>query len=374
MRKIAIDLGYGYVKGIADNGRTTLFPAVVGPVAKRALAELLPKANVKPVDEGLHIATHGADGIWTEYFVGELAQRESRIVSAIFDDDKVQHPAATAMLAAALTQLTDPTDTELLLVTGLPLGQYAVYKDRFEKFLRGLSIDARVYSRDGSFTTRHFRDITAHVLPQGAGAAYDILMRNRTAITWGANSLVGVIDIGHKTTDIIVFDVAAPDKNGVPGLRPVDSLSFSINTGMSVLHEQIGAIYQERVEYIPRPIDIEQMVIGGGHRVVFGSTLDFSAEIRITANSLAEYIRSLAIERWNARMADFSAVFLAGGGASLLHDQLRRLHKNIKVVVADDAQFANARGYLAVATGLAALATRNNVTQIQRNPIANERI
>ncbi len=334
MQKICIDLGYGYTKGLADNGRSIIFPSIVGPGYKRDMAAALGERT--KIDAGNLNVTINDQGIDNEYFIGELARRESRTASYVFDDNKISHPSTKALLATATAMLAEE-DEDILLVTGLPLEYFREQKEQFERFLNDFNVEITLHGSHKSIK----RQITfAHSLvwPQAAGAAYDILKRRSDLIT-KKGSLVGVIDIGHKTTDFIVFEMG--EKMSV-----VQALSGTIKTGISVLHNYLEQEYAIRGKGILKSTDAEQLILAGGKKLIFGKEQDFSASIKKGAEEVARHIKDAIITRWDYRIEDFPAVFLAGGGANLLHQHLTDIHPY--VYVAEDTQFANVNGFMKV--------------------------
>ncbi|NLM87155.1 MAG: hypothetical protein GX176_00020 [Syntrophomonadaceae bacterium] len=66
-----------------------------------------------------------------------MAAKESRFAIRAFDDaERFTNPAFQAMLATALAVSTND-ETEVLLVTGLPLSSYKSSQEDFQRFLCG---------------------------------------------------------------------------------------------------------------------------------------------------------------------------------------------------------------------------------------------
>ena len=98
MFRIGLDLGYGYVKGVNEDGKGVVFPSLVGNAYDRPLAGLFGNNEEKRIDN-MHLILTGKKK--EESFVGELARRESRSVSYAFDEDKINHPNTSALIAAS---------------------------------------------------------------------------------------------------------------------------------------------------------------------------------------------------------------------------------------------------------------------------------
>lgn len=335
MQKVCIDLGYGYTKGLADNGRSVLIPSIVGAGYSRSLAHLLDE-RTEMTAENLHVKIRDEQGE-NEYFVGELARKESRTASYAFDDNKINHPNTRALLAATAAMLTEG-NKETLLVTGLPLEYFYAQKDEFKRFLESYRAEVTLVGK-GHETKRQVRFDEVVLCPQAAGATYDAVKRNKGIFNL-KGTLIGIIDIGHKTTDYIVFEVDN-------GLSLLQSLSGTIKAGISVLHTHLEQEYYRRTNVHLKPIDAERLLRNGGQKMIYGELQDFGQAIVNGSEELANLIKNTIQTRWDHRLEDFPQIFLAGGGAYHLQQQLKGMHRNVTVL--DNAQMANVNGFMLVA-------------------------
>jgi len=333
MFKVGLDLGYGYVKGVNEVGRAVSFPSLVGEAYDRPLSGLF-GADVSGAAANLHLAVSDGEGR-RELFVGDLARREGRNVSFAFDEDKITHPNTKALLAAAGYLLFSQTPSPVHLVTGLPLEQYIHKRDEFRQMLGRLNFS--VSHKDGG-GTRNISFAKATVFPQAAGAVYHAIWDDRQRYLTKGNYL-GLVDIGFKTTDFIVFLVE--DR-----LVLREDLSGTIPVGMAQVQTAADRMFTSRTG---SKLDVtELMWLAENERLVFkGREIDFSADIEGAKRELSRVIKDRLKVVWGNKLNFFHAVFSAGGGAVALEHLLSGLHPTTTVV--KDARFANARGFLKVA-------------------------
>jgi plasmid segregation protein ParM len=71
MISIGLDIGYGYTKAVASNGKKIIFPSLVGEGFKRQYGGLFFEHKLNT--DNMHVEIDG-----TDYFIGKLASMESR--------------------------------------------------------------------------------------------------------------------------------------------------------------------------------------------------------------------------------------------------------------------------------------------------------
>lgn len=332
MFNIGLDLGYGFVKGVNEAGKGVVFPAIVGNAYDRPLAKLFGSDEESIINNMHLVMTHEKR---EEYFIGELARRESRNASYAFDDDKINHPNTKALLAASVLLLFPKEDMPIHLVTGLPLEQYIHKKDDFKKMLKEHRIIAS-FNGNGKTKTVKFDKIT--IFPQAAGAVYSIIIDDLQKYLI-RGSYIGLIDIGFKTTDYIVFMV---DEKLV--LR--EDMSGTINIGMSRLNNAADKIFTKKTGSKLEVAELMNLV--KDEQIFFrGSKLNFSNEIALIKSEISRVIKDRIKALWGDKLDFFNTVFLAGGGAKELEPFISNIHPN--TVLTKNPQFANAEGFLKVA-------------------------
>lgn len=335
MQKLCVDLGYGYTKAIASNGEKVIIPSIVGPGYKRNMAALLGETNSINADN-LHVRIK-EESETSEFFVGNLARKESQTASYAFEENKINHPNTKALLSAVAGLMLDNNE-ETILVTGLPLEYFQTQKEEFEQFLKTFKAEVTLYGTNVE-VTRNVSFDQVIVYPQAAGAIYDALTRN-PSLTRMKDVLIGTIDIGHKTTDYIVFEVTNK-------MTFVQSLSGTINFGISVLHNHLDQAYYMSQNRHLKPMDAEKIIRNGGRKMVYDQELDFSKALASGIEELAKHLKAAILTKWDHRLEDFPRIFLAGGGAYILKDALGSIHPNVEMI--ENAQMANVNGYMRIA-------------------------
>jgi len=332
MFKIGLDLGYGFVKGVNEAGKGIVFPSLVSAAYDRPLSALFGGQKENIINNMHIILTNGQK---EEYFVGELARREGRNVSYAFDEDKIDHPSTRALLAAASMILFPEEDVPVHLVTGLPLEQFVKQREEFEDMLKNFKIIAS-FKEDQKVKVIKFARVT--IFPQAAGAVYGAILDNIQKYLI-PGSYIGLIDVGFKTTDFIVF--ISEDK-----LVLREDLSGTINIGMAALNNAADKLFTQKTG---SKLDIPELMrlINTGKIFYKGRELDFSQELATVKAEISRVIKDRIKSAWGSKMDFFNTVFLAGGGAKELQTGLSDIYE--KTILVEDPQFANARGFLKVA-------------------------
>uniref|UniRef100_UPI001BD607D9 ParM/StbA family protein n=1 Tax=Tepidanaerobacter acetatoxydans TaxID=499229 RepID=UPI001BD607D9 len=232
MFKIGLDLGYGYTKGINEAGKGVVLPSMVSAAYDRPLSALF-GGQKENIINNMHIVLTNDDK--EEYFVGELARREGRNVSYVFDENKINHPSTRALLAAASMLLFPEEDVPVHLVTGLPLEQFAKQRRNFEDMLKNFKI---IVSFKGDQKVKIIKFTKVTVFPQAAGAVYGAILDDIQKYLI-PGSYLGLVDIGFKTTDFIAF--ITEDRMV---LR--EDLSGTINIGMAAVNSAADKLFTQR--------------------------------------------------------------------------------------------------------------------------------
>jgi len=333
MFKVGLDLGYGYVKGVNEEGRAVAFPSLVGDGYSRPLAGLF-GSGTHDSTGNLHVVLSDHRGS-REFFVGELARREGLNVSRAFDEDKITHPNTEVLLATAASLLSSDGAGPMHLVTGLPLEQYVHKRDALKEMLGRFNVSVR---HKDSGPSKRVTFAKATIFPQAAGAIYYAVWDERHKYLV-KGSYLGLVDVGFKTTDFIVF--LMEDR-----LVLREDLSGTIPVGMSQLQIAADKLFSAKTG---TKLDITELMrlVESGRLMFKGRELDFSTEIEDAKREISRSIKDRLKIVWGNKINFFHAVFLAGGGAVALEHLLSGLHPTTTVV--KDARFANARGFLKVA-------------------------
>ena len=344
MYRIAVDLGYGYIKGINQEGKKICFPSLVGPARSLKMRGFL--NNGEDLQYQLFLKHSTLD---KEYFVGHLAEEESPTASYAFDENKINHPHTRVLLAAAAALLSEGGNSEPLhLATGLPLQHFFNQRNEFLTFLN--DFEAEVSVGGGTHKRIVFDKVT--LFPQGAGAIMEAGLQERDLLQQG--SYLGLVDFGFRTTDYVVYE--AGDK-----FKPKSSLSGTIEIGMADLYKAVEAAFADLAGVKLDVLDIDT-VIRNGSIFYAGKDYDLKEVIAGAKADIAGAVLDRLKEAWGQKTNFLRVLFLAGGGAVELKERFKGFHGDVRLL--RDPQFGNARGFLRVITPRG---VENNVVSLHKN-------
>jgi len=320
---VGIDIGYSAVKVVSGTRRAT-FPSVVGSP-----------------DEGRFSLNGSHQGIELleprHVLVGDEVLLQSRFPARSEDRNWWQRPAYYDLFLAGLSEVTEATAVDLVLVTGLPVAFYADRQALAERLLGEHRL-----TRARRRAAQRFNVQEVRVIPQPFGSLLALALDERGAVADKAlaEGRVGVVDVGGKTTNFLTasrlqeigFETTSIDQGAWELVRAVDAHLHDAAPGLDVSgHALMDAIRERRIGYFDEVIDL-------------GPVVD-----ELLA-ALGEAVVSKATELWNGG-ARLSRVLVTGGGAHLLGDRLRAQFRHAQVVA--DPVFANAVGYWRLAQRVA---------------------
>lgn len=330
---MAIDMGYRYIKGVNEDGEKFLSLSLVGIASQRHLSNIFGYDS----KDDLHVKIEGSGIETTEAFVGDLARRESRTVSAAFDTNKIHHPNTKILLATAAGRLMPGERKKIHLVSGLPIDDFYRQKDEFQKFLEEYNVTI-TYFRDGKEAEKKeiaFDKVT--LFPQAAGAVYHALSLYRQYFQKGY--LIGLIDIGMRTTDIIVFEVSRK-------FQIRQQYCKTLEIGIATFYHEVINKVNEKIGSNFDTTKIDMVLQNPGDFYYRGREYDLTEIIEDARVKVAQAIKDRLATLWGSDLDAFRVVFLGGGGSIELQDGLSNIHHT--TVLLDDCQFANAYGFLKV--------------------------
>ncbi|QGG46867.1 ParM/StbA family protein [Heliorestis convoluta] len=339
MFKIGIDLGYGYTKGINQEGRTIIFPSIIGAAHDR-MTELFGQDT--GTLEALHVQIKDKNND-SEHFVGDLARKESLSSSFTLERNKISNDNTKVLLSTSLAMLVPSQTVSLHVVTGLPFEHYLDQRKTFEEAYKGYQSEVYFHGGPLKDSRRQIRIDRLTIFPQAAGAAYSLLQtaegKMRYPELFVRGSIIAVVDVGFKTTDYVVFEMT-------PSLSLRRDLSGTINIGISSLYRPLQILFNKRTG---GQIDMNEVEILLQTGTIFfaGQERDFREDIKRIKEAVAKEIRNKVLASWGSKADLIRMVFLVGGGSRELGEDLKTIHPLAKI--SDDPQMANARGFLSVA-------------------------
>lgn len=336
VKKIAVDVGYGYTKALSADGGRVSFPSVIAPEEEDlALNDAL---GAKRVQQRLTLVR--PNGHRDTLLFGSAALVSPGAVRP-WASEASQRDGYDQLVYAAVGSLLKPTAIEVVdvdLVVGLPLGVYGAQRDGLRASLHGqeayVAVDDKVQAK--------VRFANVLVLPQAAGAYYAAALHPDGSVK--APELLkrptGVIDIGFRTTDYFVM------QRDDEGLRPVKALSGSLDTGISEVYEALRRRAQTLTGHMIDGLRIETaMRQQDGILLDMGRDIDLHGWIAEEAHSTARRIMDELRVAWGKHLAALGSVLLAGGGALVLGGHMKALYPTLRVI--EDPVYANASGFLA---------------------------
>lgn len=320
---LAVDIGYGYTKGLTARGRV-LIPSLVGPAeAIRFESDIIPENG-----KGIALEVNGR-----AFFVGEQAEVQSASRSQTLDVTRTGSTEQKALFYAVTSELVPTNVAQVAIVTGLPV---ADYDDRNKAMLREMLTGAHEVKRQGK-RARRFEVSNTYTLPQAFGSLFALVLDRRGKLIDGdlAAGRVGLVDVGTHTTNFILVD----------RLRYVEVGSDSITTGMAELLQKVAkdlkrehgldwSLHLGKVDLAVRARAVE----------VYGAPVNIAGLVHPHMEALADTIISKARTLWGPA-ADLRAIVLTGGGSHELAPYVRKAYVHTRTV-GGDPQFANCVGYL----------------------------
>lgn len=328
-KHIGIDLGYGYVK-ISDGQKETIFPSTVGVGTDLKFNSLL--MSIKKPTDNLIITVDNK-----KYFVGDLAIRQSSIVSRSMGRNRVEDTSAKVLLLAGLALFMETGEQKFNVVTGLPVDYYQAYKDDWALLMQGTH--AVRFGADGEEKPLLITIDKIQMIPQPFGTLYDHrLSTDGTLVESDIDSLkIGIVDVGYKTSDLALAD----------GLEFVGKQSMSSEIAMSAAYNMIGQKISEKYKVEKENYELDKIVDSGVLRVA-GVPYDISEYRKDAFNLVADKIATEANSIWDRRELDL--IMLTGGGGQAVSEYF--LPRFPQAVLVNGPQMANVRGYLKLANAL----------------------
>ena len=330
--RIAVDWGYGFIKAISENGGKVSFPSVV---AKRGKNKTDIGIIAGKEDYVVSIWFPGKNS--NHLAVGDLALQMNG--TRAWEEDFVRNQNLIVLMSVAIAILNDSLQ-HVQLAAGLPMAHYRRQKSAVKEMLQGLEVNVTVEGRRSIQRKVQISDLQLY--PQAAGAYYSqvLSLDGRVQDTALANRSVGVLDIGYRTTDLLVM------QRGRKGLTPredlIGGLDLGVSTALQALKEQADELTGGNI-----PLTwLEQSILWNDGKLDYrGKSFDLAVYQQETYESLAGRIMQAVKQRWGQEMDRLACVLIAGGGGQLLYPYLRRDIPQSRL--AEDAFFANARGFLA---------------------------
>lgn len=340
----AIDIGYGYVKVVCDE-KEFHFPSYVARCTKDSI-HWSDFENNRKYDLTKNLIIEDDNG--ETYAVGDLAcSILSDVKRATFRDRKLDDTFGILFRAALALAYDGQSDIEVYVSTGVPNSLAKKQADALKQMIEE--------TKKVTYHTPYGKKVISidcpwiNIMTQPQGFAVDIMVEDDLKYTdlykEYNDTEIGVIDIGHYTTDFSIFK----------GLDLIDLGGVSNSTeGFVAVHTLIRAALVERYKkfgYEPFDSDIDNAILKGKIELR-GKKEDVTDIVEEATKRYANGLAAEIINAWEKNLNRLGLMFVEGGGAISVtrhfsqalqakyqHDGLQRV-SNIT-----DAQMMDARGF-----------------------------
>jgi plasmid segregation protein ParM len=313
---IGIDLGYGQVKSVSD-GKKHKFLSVVGVPSAIEFED-----GISRPEGRMELFYSGR-----RYYLGEFALRNTVNARLTLKADKSDTESNILKFLASLA--LHGAQGDVAVVTGLPVYEYHGFREGLAKSLKR----SFAFSYNG---VNHSINVTeCRVIPQAAGAYYDAVLDDSGNVSDPAlaSSRAAVVDVGYRTTDVVVMDRGKYDSNQ----------SFTIWAGIGKVHQELQRLLMRAHNLSLKLADIDQ-IARQGYVAAFGGKIAVDTLLRQALEPVAQEI----LEGFIAGIGDYrlltGGIWLTGGGAVLVAPYFEAEFGQAAKTL-EGPEFSNARGY-----------------------------
>ncbi|MBI1281205.1 MAG: hypothetical protein GC179_23970 [Anaerolineaceae bacterium] len=323
---MGLDIGYGVVKAVTAD-QVVMFPSVMGH-AREIKFQQEEMARRHPGDQ-----MTDEDGDW---FVGDLALAQlppgellrlrGRTANESTMGNAFRLRLAKVAIGKVMQGMWNRDIVHIRIATGLPTDHM-----RDAAQLKASLIGQHLIKTDTAELIANVSEVM--VMPQPYGTIYaNTLMESGEINRQHTYRRTGVCDVGTYTVDLALDDEG----------EFVDAESGSVESGVYTAQERISAAlerdYREKM-----PFKIVEEVLRTGIFHANGQPVDYREIVEEALAPLRSATLNLMSEKWQ-RGTTVDVVYLSGGGAELVVKDVREAYPQTALV--QDAQLANARGYL----------------------------
>lgn len=314
---IGLDAGYSHTKAISGT-RRVIFPSACGNVEEAGFSINSHHPDTIILEEG--------EGRWV---IGEEAVKQSRLESRREDREWILSKEYGRLWSAALSQVTCANRVDVQVVTGLPVAYFGDRDLVRERFIG----QHRIKRAGRGWQSFAVTDLVVMPQPYGSLLAACLDDHGRIADAELAESRVGIIDVGGKTTGFLSVDALAEVRRETHSIdagcwEPLRLIGEAIDRNWPGLalrdHEIVEAVQAGQIWHYDQLHDITHIVDQA-----------FAP--------LAEKVVATATQRWDGG-ARLRTILVTGGGALLIGRQVVDAFPHARIVEGDPV-FANALGF-----------------------------
>jgi len=324
---IGLDLGFGFTK-CTDGQRSIIFQSHMrGGIADGR--------NEREPAEGIHAIQVDEK----DYTVGDDAGGSSLFEDFARRPDRLFKAYGRHLVLTALAPFSN-YETPMYAVVGLPVAYFRQWETQLQEELTGYH-KIGIYQADHTCTRKNIYLSKIHVVPHPLGTFTNLIMDcdGRFRSSDYTRQKVALVDIGFRTTDVIVMDAGRLCNRGCR----------TIEMGMANGFESIARRLRHETDLIPDLNRLYKAIRRGFIRIEDQeyNLKNLRAETyQWLATALADRINDTLKDDW-----DLECVVLTGGGATDIGEDLApRLDGNIVMIEhAEDMRLSNAEGQLSLA-------------------------
>lgn len=340
---VALDVGFGETKGLSVVHNGYVIPSTVVP-GRTVSSKLF---NLSSIDRKKLIVTT-EDGT---FFVGENAMTKNEGRSnrtQISDRANDVNSRVLFQTGLALGVPDEDGEYDVVVVTGLPNKDYMLsYRDELEKFLSGsFNVTFSLGSRD---ITKKINIVDCTILRQPEGSVtfnqfeFDPSLEGLLIGSEDAKEFVGVIDIGHFTTDYALFQdgVIIEDDITCGSTVATEEVYNRLRSKLTTKFNEYGYDYTATDKDLDRAVRRKTVWLAGEEH-------DVSEEVDESAREVARIVAKSVLDAWGNETNRLEQVIVTGGGAHIFSDALLNEFKERKkqgFVVLEKPQLSNVIGF-----------------------------
>lgn len=337
---VALDVGFGVTKYISSaHPRLRAFPSAVvlgsNPAKTYGRAELDENNLVVTTEDGTF--TIGSRALQINNKASKRTTQRDRSAD--------QFSRVLFQTGIGMSLPHESGSYKVYLVTGLPNSDFEV-----DEYLKGLEtflnkeFEVRFLVGDREIV-QTIEVVGLDIVRQPEGAAtynqFTVSEEAEYFLTQSelARDFLGMIDIGHFTTDYALFHNGTIYKDDV-----TIGSTYAMNEVYKKLERKLALKFKNQFE--PSEADLDRAV--KTNTVYYIEEHDVSEEVAECAKEVASLIAQKVLRSWDTETNRLQCILLSGGGAELLAPYLQEEFKNKgkkEFEVMDIAQFTNVLGY-----------------------------
>ncbi len=246
----------------------------------------------------------------------------------------ISTPEYKALFLAAISELTTASRINVQMVTGLPLADYQADRDALGDILTR----EHKFKRAGRNTqVVHVQEV--RVIPQAWGCLLGELLddKGRYAHPELAKQRTAIIDCGGLTVNYLA----------VSGLSDLPQASESTERGAWAVVEAVRDYLKVHHNELYKTTPMHELMTCIIDREIFdaGERVDLEPVVAPILDSIGNEILNQAKRNWGERAVQFRTILVCGGGAYLFGQRIMAGFERSGVVIVQEPEYANARGY-----------------------------